>query len=498
MKPKLRYHKKKTEGLNLAMPEGLPGIRGRANWHVSKTLPGETPSTINYRGGEARMSLPSPEEPMAKLTVIHEMLHAAHSPIEPPAEIPRPDGSMIGVQAVSIAEEIRINMMMRYNMGSEWTHENMDKEGQLEVLEFYLNHPNPQMVEFLLIQHLCAWPLYHGYIDNYYSPIIELLATRLLDEKYPLELKEYYAQIKRWLNKVTMEVAWRGFSDENIRTYTSGGIPSWKDCVIPVADYLDQVFMTVDKVHHVANEVAYSSQPSEENADLEKIVNRFKRGEQGRQMNDLAKDPTGFRQKPNFGKTPFGKPAWGEYDLIEPPRPERLPGKHLQKSRYRSTDMGVVPRNIHRSIIDGNVFAVRRRIFGGSVLIDDSGSMSWLPEQIEDVMKAAPAVIIAAYSGSRAHGELKILAKDKHRVAKGDIKTRYGGNDIDLPALEWLAQQTEPRIWVTDGGVHPGKGGDPLQAAQDCVDFCIENKINVVEDAIQAHEVFTGQRALYR
>lgn len=443
------------------------------------------------------MSLPDPQEPMAKLTIIHEMLHAAHSPIEPPAEIPRADGSVIGTKAVSIAEEIRINMMMRYNMGSEWTDANMDKEGHLEVLEFYLDHPNPQMVEFLLIQHLCAWPLMQGYIDDGYSPIMELLTLRVQipDEKYPEELKEYYANIKRWLGQVTNRVINQGFYDDNIRTYIKGGIPSWQDCVIPVADYLDEVFESVDKVHHTANESAKGS-PTED-ADLQKILNRYTRSDHGRQMNGLAEDPTGKRQPVNFHKT-GGKPQWGTIDFVEPPRPERLPGKHLQKSRYRSTDMGVVPRNIHRSIIDGNVFATRRRIFGGSVLIDDSGSMSWLPEEIEDVMKAAPAVVIAAYSGARANGELKILAKDKHRVAKGDIKTRYGGNDVDFPALQWLAQQTEPRIWVTDGGVHPGRGGDPLEAAQQCVEFCIENKINVVEDAIQAHEVFTGQRALYR
>ena len=132
------------------------------------------------------------------------------------------------------------------------------------------------------------------------------------------------------------------------------------------------------------------------------------------------------------------------------------------------------------------------------MLIDDSGSMSWLPEEIEAIMIAAPAVTIGAYSGARATGILKVLARNMRRVTKGDIKTPYGGNDVDLPALEWLAEQAEPRIWVTDGRVHPGQGGDPLAAAEECVDFCIKHNINVVEDAKQAHEVFTGQRALYR
>jgi hypothetical protein len=283
-----------------------------------------------------------------------------------------------------------------------------------------------------------------------------------------------------------------------VQIYKAGGIPSWIECTIPVADYLDKVFTNVQQAHDLISNAAQQNNNPTHAPDLQKILDKNPRSRSmTRQINQLAEDPTGVPSPVNFMMSE-GEPKWGAMDIVEPKRTERLPGKHLQKNKYRSTDMGVVPRNIHRTIIDGNVFAVKRQTLGGSVLIDDSGSMSWLPEQIEAVMIAAPAVIVAAYSGARTRGELKILAKDKKRVPTNDIKTRYGGNDIDMPALEWLAAQTKPRIWVTDGGVHPGISGNSIVAAEQCVEFCEKNDINVVENAKQAHEVFMGQRAIYR
>ena len=500
MKKKLRYHRSKTEGRQLAMPEGLPGARGRANWHVKKVLPGETPSTLNLLGGDARMSVPA-EGPMAKLTVIHEMLHAAHSPLESPQPIPRGGGEPdIDVQAVLIAEEIRINTMMRHNMGRVWTNNNMDEEGMKEVILFAVNHPNPNTVRMLLEQHLCAWPLTKYLLEDFWSDVLSTVQEVIVDPTTRPDLVEYLKQIRQWISGVTRNVYNAGFTSDNKRSFIKGTIPSWKDFTIPVAEYLDRAFQSIDEASKIAQEAANAATaPTGIPEDLEALMKRFKRGETERQMNGLAADPTGKRNPPKFIEQEARRePQWGEMEIIEPPRPDRLAGKHLQKSKYHATDMGVVPRNIHRGIIDGQVFSVKRSLPGGAVLVDDSGSMSWLPEEIEAIMIAAPAVVIAAYSGARTHGELKILAKDKRRVAPSDIKTRYGGNDIDFPALEWLAEQAEPRIWVSDGQVHAGRGGDALLAAEQCLQFCVDNKINLVPTAEAAHEVFVGKRELYR
>ena len=71
-----------------------------------------------------------------------------------------------------------------------------------------------------------------------------------------------------------------------------------------------------------------------------------------------------------------------------------------------------------------------------------------------------------------------------------------GNNLVDLPAIEWLAQQQKPRIWVTDGRVIPVLGSS-LLAAQECADFCRANDINVVRHACNAAEIFRGEKGIY-
>ena len=102
----------------------------------------------------------------------------------------------------------------------------------------------------------------------------------------------------------------------------------------------------------------------------------------------------------------------------------------------------------------------------------------------------------AAYSGRGHIGELVIVAKDGQW--QDNVRPDGNGNDIDYPALEWLAEQPHPRIWVTDGGVVAGVYGDGATASEICKDFAEVNRINIVESVEEAAEVFHGKRALYR
>ncbi|HXJ63284.1 MAG TPA: hypothetical protein VNN79_05980 [Actinomycetota bacterium] len=148
---------------------------------------------------------------------------------------------------------------------------------------------------------------------------------------------------------------------------------------------------------------------------------------------------------------------WADMVVTEPPRPLKLPLEMLARKTIKS-DTGAVPIALHRATIDGRVFSGKRRKPGaGAVLIDQSGSMSLDPEDIENVLKYLPGAIIATYCSSDDQGELRVLAKNGRRVDHQDLIIGMGGNGIDGPALAWIGGHRGPRFWVSDGHV-TGRG----------------------------------------
>ena len=148
-----------------------------------------------------------------------------------------------------------------------------------------------------------------------------------------------------------------------------------------------------------------------------------------------------------------GQPAWGRLTIEEPPRSTV---SRLAKMRTvrRPTDEGTQIRRLDRLLVDGRVFAAKRHLVGGTVLIDASGSMGWSPKALVQCLQAAPAATIALYSGSGDKGVLRVVAKDGRMIAPElVVPPSGGGNIVDGPALQWLTTQAEPRIWISDGAV---------------------------------------------
>ncbi len=120
----------------------------------------------------------------------------------------------------------------------------------------------------------------------------------------------------------------------------------------------------------------------------------------------------------------------------------------------RATDGGAFLRYPHRETVDRRVFAARRPRKGGTLLIDMSGSMSLTAADVEQLLAHSPASTIAVYSADRSAGVLKILARHGRRAAAADLLRPAGQfNVIDGPALDWLATQPPPRVWLSDGRV---------------------------------------------
>lgn len=145
-------------------------------------------------------------------------------------------------------------------------------------------------------------------------------------------------------------------------------------------------------------------------------------------------------------------PAWWGKVTWKHPRLSRNTKLKKAARKAKPTDMGVIPVNVHRWTTDQRIFTVKKKDKGGTLLLDMSGSMSWTAEQIDAIIDEAPYSKVVGYSGAGGKGVIAVFCDKGRRVADTDIR-RYapGGNEIDGPALRWLATQPEPRVWVSDG-----------------------------------------------
>ncbi|NBW17591.1 MAG: hypothetical protein EBR82_57405 [Caulobacteraceae bacterium] len=159
-------------------------------------------------------------------------------------------------------------------------------------------------------------------------------------------------------------------------------------------------------------------------------------------------------------------------------KPRRAPGR-------RFADCGVIPSAVHRLPVDGSIFATKRKVKGGTVLCDASGSMDYCDEDIERLILDAPGATIAFYAGSspRMSGRIVIGAAGGRAATVRDVRRALPGRDnlIDGPALRWLARQPGPRFWVSDEGVGGvtdfGRGSD---SHAECVAICRAAGIKII------------------
>lgn len=153
------------------------------------------------------------------------------------------------------------------------------------------------------------------------------------------------------------------------------------------------------------------------------------------------------------GPVAEGAPVpWGTLDVESPARTIRTRAG-VPRTGWRAVDHGTVPRAWHRWPVDAAVFAERVRRGGpGAILVDMSGSMSLRAADVGTALARLPALTLATYSGSGDRGVLRIVARDGRRVDDRLLGPPAGhGNIVDGPALEWLAGQAAPRVWVSDG-----------------------------------------------
>ena len=160
---------------------------------------------------------------------------------------------------------------------------------------------------------------------------------------------------------------------------------------------------------------------------------------------------------------PAARNEWGSMVLTESPLTRRGTDRRGKVAKKVVASYCGAFRFPHRALLpasDGRAFGLKRRIHGGTILIDCSGSMHLTTDQLSSLVSRSPAATVAIYAGlpGDESGSLRIVARNGRFTAIEEATSCFGkGNVIDGHALRWLSRQPAPRIWVSDGIV-TGRG----------------------------------------
>jgi len=153
-----------------------------------------------------------------------------------------------------------------------------------------------------------------------------------------------------------------------------------------------------------------------------------------------------------------------------------------------ASDFGVVPRYVSRYPW-GPMFTMRAKgVGGGTVLIDNSGSMSFGAGEVAQIVHDIPVATIASYNGRGTRGTLFILAKNGRMAEPEAIEqSSIGcGNIVDYQSLLWLKTQREPRVWISDGGVTGALDRSYVGITSACHDIVKKNRITRVLSDVES------------
>ncbi len=173
--------------------------------------------------------------------------------------------------------------------------------------------------------------------------------------------------------------------------------------------------------------------------------------------------------------------GWADMKIIKPSLDVNLNGRIKNGRDYKPKEFGTNPQFIHRYTMDKKIFKQKQNVYGGTVLIDASGSMSFNGKDILEIMEQVPAVTIAMYNGSGSEGWLRIIAKNGRRVTEDYLQKYSGhGNGIDGLALKWLGTMPAKRLWVSDMMVFGRHYSNSDELFKECVDTMNRYKIKRV------------------
>ena len=413
-----------SKTINRPIPSAIDGKQ----WQVDST-DSDTDGGTDIRG--RRMYCPGGDSPLARLVRLHELVHAKISPGRAPDKCAEEAGTT--VEAIQWAEDCRVGRIMS------------QVDGVDSWLPFAIS--DETRAEFLA-------PIPAGRL----RPIA---AMAMAD----------------WCMPGLRPASWTG-------AWGDGAAADWLEAAESAgkitADERTHIHDTLNEIVRSAFYAGTARRSLKKSTGMKKITYRLAAmfdlqfpdepppGDAGGRDRAAEKKVERVRREKGWG-------ALESVDRIAMPftvRPRLAP-------RRRHSEIGVLPSAVHRWTTDQCIFGTKVRQRGGSILCDASGSMSYNVEDIRRILRDAPAAMVAFYAGRAGAGGIIIAAADGQcadpEIVLSEIRSRHGGgNEIDAPALRWLAKQPGPRFWISDeevgaAGMDFGKHG---KAWGECMAIC--------------------------
>lgn len=182
----------------------------------------------------------------------------------------------------------------------------------------------------------------------------------------------------------------------------------------------------------------------------------------------LMRDESGGNQA---GQGSTGKLTTNPMRIVRLPMPQAC-NSAVRRTTLARNGARLNRARIVRAVAVGStvgLFIRQRYLQGGTYLFDASGSMGLSADRLNELCRSVPAATVAYYSGwgdastDGAYGELVVYAENGRRADYCDHV--WGGNEVDLYAIQWLLRQPGPLVYVGDGQFCGGPEGQDSAAA---------------------------------
>lgn len=405
----------------------------------------------------AYMEADSHDSPRGMYTRSHEMMHSSVSPEKPPVE---------NNEAYVILEEAQIHANMKYKL---------DLPPQC-----YISHANDKQMIFENAEPK---------LETMTRRQRAMLAVVVCDD---LDAPEDYERMKKILNDKDAK-SLRELMTRVVGSITSEYSDHEHQQQVAQAARFDLLFNTEedDKDEEEDKDKGEGEGEAEGEDEGEEEAPEKKPGVGDPSTTAKAEPKSGEKPKKDIERH-HEAAQWHEMRIEKPPLVQVSKALRLLQKR-RPTDTGSHITRLTRIVSDGFIFGEKKRVQGGTVLVDTSGSMRLSSVDMRHLLDAAPAATVASYGmAGTPWGVLRIIV-DKGRMAADENLAIGGGNGVDGPALEWLAKMPEPRFWVSDGFVIGSNGGG-VDHVNFCRVVCKRNRIVRLNDIPETIYRLTGKK----
>lgn len=407
----------------LPMPEVVIAGRGDTEggrWEVKAGSSQRGEAFTDF--GNKRLVAPVVDDETARVIRNHELTHARISPANE-GEFQVLADSGLTERVIHCAEEFRVNTVLKglgfdvdlLSDGSEGkSGERLSKEGSVEAWN--------EAVAFSTA--LLGTKAYNKFVAG----------IRKHQPEWATELKEIGKQVKKDLGWALDNPTVLGSTEKVVVDTDEAG----NEITLPAGfdRYTRQVAQRLSRSLRVPE--------SEAKAEIKEAI---------KDGGKVIGKTEGEKYGTGYGKNVFAP-------LILDNLPLTVPVSGYVKQKRKSTNVGLAIKYPDRLLTDPHrrIFTQKRKVKGGIVVIDQSGSMDISQEDLEQVLREVPGALVIGYShkpnSTDGTPNAWVLAKNGKRVK--EVRDGNVGNGVDGPVLDFALTQRkgkEPVVWVCDGQV---------------------------------------------